>query len=110
MTKKRTVNNPKMADGQLSPKVTWPALALLAIGIVLVVLHFILKDDGTLLNIGLTAIGASGLVGGIGYQAKLGQVQMPLATGGTVQHSAVTGPGPVAPGAEFPTMTKKDRS
>jgi hypothetical protein len=97
-----TLNNPKMADGEVSPKVTWPALALLAIGIVLVALHFLLNDDGTLLDIGLTAIGASGLVGGIGYQAKVGQVQLPLASGGTVT-------GPVAPGAEFPTMTKQDR-
>lgn len=82
----RNILNPRMADGEVSPKVSWPAIALLALGIVLVVLHFVVSDPGndTFLNVGLSLIGASGLVGGIGYSAKVGRVQVPpLADGGT---------------------------
>lgn len=82
----RNIKDPKMAPGEVSPKVTWPAIALLALGIALVVLHFVVSDPGndTFLNVGLSLIGASGLVGGIGYSAKVGRVQVPpLADGGT---------------------------
>lgn len=75
--------NPSMADGEVSPKVIWPALVLLIIGIALVALHFLLDDsDNTLLDIGLSAIGASGLVSGVGYQAKVGRVKLPPTAGG----------------------------
>jgi hypothetical protein len=54
----------------VSPKVAWPAVALFGIGAVLVVLHFVLKDTSDdLLNIGLAAIGSSGLVSGLGHAA-----------------------------------------
>jgi hypothetical protein len=80
----RNLLNPQMADGEVSPKVSWPALALLGIGVVLVVLHFILDDsDNTLLDIGLSAIGS------------FGRVQIPTATGGT------TFGGPVMPGEKY---------
>jgi hypothetical protein len=47
----------------VSPKVAWPTVVLFGIGAVLVVLHFVLDDTSDdLLNIGITAIGASGLV------------------------------------------------
>lgn len=73
------VSDATMADGEVSPKVSYPALILLAIGVVLVVLHFTLDDsDNTLLDIGLSAVGASGLVGGVGYSAKVGLVKVPL--------------------------------
>jgi hypothetical protein len=95
----RNLLNPQMADGEVSPKVSWPALALLGIGVVLVVLHFILDDsDNTLLDIGLSAIGSSGLVGGLGYKAKVGRVQVPTATGGT------TYGGPLTPGEQYPEV------
>jgi hypothetical protein len=69
----RNLLNPQMADGEVSPKVSWPALAL-------------------------SAIGSSGLVGGLGYKAKVGRVQVPTATGGT------TYGGPLTPGEQHPEV------
>lgn len=78
MTSNTVLVNPEMASGEVSPKVTIPALALLVLGIALMVLHFILNDgSNTLLDIGLSLIGASGLVGVGGYSAKVGRVQLP---------------------------------
>jgi hypothetical protein len=63
-------SNPNAETVGVSPKVAWPTVALFGIGAVLVVLHFVLEDTSDdLLNIGLAAIGASGLVGGLGGAA-----------------------------------------
>jgi hypothetical protein len=54
----------------LSPKVAWPAVALAALGVVAIILHFVLDDtDNWLLHIGLGLVGASGLASGIGFGA-----------------------------------------
>jgi hypothetical protein len=93
----RTLLNPPMADGEVSPKVTWPALVLLGLGILLVLLSFVLDGLGVdLLDLGITLIVASGLAGGVGYSAKVGRVKAPaLAEGGTTI-------GRVGPGEPFP--------
>ena len=80
MTTHRTVKDPKMADGEISPKVSLPALALFIVGAVLVIAHFVVDDaGGTLLDVGLSAIGASGVTAGVGYTAKVGAVKVPAA-------------------------------
>jgi hypothetical protein len=54
----------------IAPKVAWPTVALFLIGVVLVILHVVLKEsDNTLLTLGLAAIGASGVTGGLGAAA-----------------------------------------
>jgi hypothetical protein len=63
-------SNPTAETDGISPKVAWPAIALFAIGVVMIVLHVVTDEDGdTLLTLGLTAIGASGVTGGLGYSA-----------------------------------------
>lgn len=63
-------SNPTANTEGVAPKVAWPTVALFAVGAVLVVLHLVLKDAGdTLLTIGLAAIGASGVTGGVGFVA-----------------------------------------
>lgn len=67
----------------LSPKVAWPAVALFGIGAALIVLHFVLKDDSdTLRDLGIAAIGASGVTGGLGVAAPPA-LQEPRAHAGT---------------------------
>lgn len=62
--------NTKVKTVGLSPKVAWPAVGLFGLGAALVVLHFVLKDGSdTLLNLGLAAIGASGVTTGLGIAA-----------------------------------------
>jgi hypothetical protein len=64
----------------ISPKVLVPAVAQAVAGVVLIVLGAvpsIVDDSGTrstLLTLGLALVGASGLTGGLGYQAQPGQV------------------------------------
>jgi len=62
--------NPEAETVGIAPKVAWPAVVLFVIGAILVVLHFVLDDnDNTLLTLGLAAIGASGVTGGVGFAA-----------------------------------------
>ena len=60
----------------ISPKVKLPALALLGIGVVLALLG-VVTNDTELIEKGVALIGASGLVGGIGYRADPGVVRNP---------------------------------
>lgn len=54
----------------VSPKVAWPSVVLFCVGAVLVALHFALLDSSnTLFDIGLAAIGASGVTGAVGFSA-----------------------------------------
>lgn len=63
-------SNPNAETDGIAPKVAWPAVALAALGVVLIVLHFVLEDDSdTLLTVGLALLGASGVTGGLGYSA-----------------------------------------
>jgi hypothetical protein len=67
----------------ISPKIAWPALALAALAVVLIILgavNSIVQDASTrdtLLTIGLALLGASGVTGTIGYTAPPGQVKVP---------------------------------
>lgn len=68
----------------IAPKVAWPALVLFVVGAVLVVLHFLLDDDNdTLLTLGLAAIGASGITGGVGFAAPAALQKAKEAPAGT---------------------------
>ena len=64
----------------ISPKVLIPAIAQAVAGVVLIVLGVvpsIVKDDNTrqtMLSLGLALVGASGITGVAGYNAKPGQV------------------------------------
>ena len=74
----QTVKDPKMAKGEISPKVSIPSLILFGLGVILVLVHVFTSDpNSVLLDIGLTAIGASGVTGGVGWVAKVGRVLMP---------------------------------
>lgn len=92
----KIVKNPKMASaGTISPKVAVPSLILFGLGAVLVILHVVLDDPGnTLLDLGLAAIGASGVTGAAGFASPVGRVLLPPTNGGAK-------PGPVAPGEPF---------
>lgn len=59
----------------IAPKVSWPSAALFGIGVVLLVLSIILKDD-TLRDYGIAAIGASGVTLGAGFAAPTGLVKV----------------------------------
>jgi hypothetical protein len=72
-------SDPTAETDGISPKVAWPAVALAALGVVMVVLHFVLSEDGdTLLTLGLTLVGASGLTGGLGYKAPAALQKKPV--------------------------------
>lgn len=64
----------RMADGELSPKVTIPTTLLLLAGVILAILDLTgildLEDE-----IWITLLGASGIVFPAGYSAKPGRVE-----------------------------------
>lgn len=72
----------QMADKkEISPKVSWPAVALAVIGVVVIVVSAIpsLVDHGaqdTLLAVGLSLLGASGIGGVVGFNAPVGRVKV----------------------------------
>lgn len=63
----------QQATQGVSPKVTIPVAILAGLGAVCLVASFLL-DESTLAEVGLSLLGASGVVGGAGYAAKPGPV------------------------------------
>lgn len=61
-----------MTNG-ISPKVAWPAVALVAIGAALLVLGVVLGDD-TMTKLGGGILAASGIAAPIGFKAPPGDV------------------------------------
>jgi len=77
-------SNPAAETVGIAPKVAWPTLILFIAGALLVVLHFVLDDPSdTLLTIGLAAIGASGVTGGVGFAAPAALQKAKAAPAGT---------------------------
>lgn len=54
-------------ENTISPKVKLPAIALAAIGVALVVIGYLINDH-TVAAAGWSALGSSGIVGGLGFK------------------------------------------
>ena len=59
----------------ISDKVKWPAVAILALGVLLLIIGAVTSED-RLIEYGIVLIGASGLVAGVGYKAPAAPVEV----------------------------------
>jgi hypothetical protein len=64
-------SNPEVETVRIAPKVAWATVAILAIGVVLVIIHFVFgdTDDDALLHAGIGLILGSIPVAGAGFAA-----------------------------------------